>query len=232
MLVSQILTEIQSHGKPENRAGMSRFGINTDHAYGVSMVVIRNIAKPYKKNHFLALELWDTQIHEARIMAALIDDPKQVTQTQMEAWVRDFNSWDLCDQTCGNLFDKTPYAIDKAVEWSFRDEEFVKRAGFVLMASLAVHAKKIPDETFIAFFQHIEKEARDKRNFVKKAVNWALRQIGKRSQYLREEAILVARLIKEQPYSSARWIAADALRELEKVTFTPNKTTNQQHLLT
>jgi 3-methyladenine DNA glycosylase AlkD len=220
MLTTQILTALQSHGKPENRAGMSRFGINTTHAYGVSMGIIRNIAKLHKKNHALALELWNSGVHEARIMAALIDDPKLVTETQMENWVQDFNSWDLCDQTCGNLFDKTPYAFDKAAEWSFREEEFVKRAAFVLMATLAVHAKKAPDESFLPFFQHLEREAKDKRNFVKKAINWALRQIGKRSRYLREEAILLARLIREQPYSSARWIAADALRELEKVRIT------------
>lgn len=220
MLTSQILTELQSLGKPENRAGMSRFGINTEHAYGVSMGIIRKIAKTYKKDHALALELWHTGIHEARILAALIDDPPQVTENQMETWVKDFNSWDLCDQTCGNLFDKTPYAFEKASEWSFREEEFVKRAGFVLMASLAVHAKKAPDESFLPFFPHLEREAKDKRNFVKKAVNWALRQIGKRSRYLREEAILIARIMKEQPYSSARWIAADALRELEKIRIT------------
>ncbi|QHT67999.1 DNA alkylation repair protein [Rhodocytophaga rosea] len=220
MLSTQILTALQSHGTPENRAGMSRFGINTANAYGVSMGVIRSMAKSYKKNHSLALDLWNTGIHEARILAALIDDPKLVTETQMESWVQDFNSWDLCDQTCGNLFDKTPYAFDKAAEWSFREEEFIKRAGFVLMAWLAVHAKKTPDESFLPFFKHLEREAKDKRNFVKKAVNWALRQIGKRSRYLREEAILIARLIREQPYSSARWIAADALRELEKVKIT------------
>jgi 3-methyladenine DNA glycosylase AlkD len=216
MQTVELLQELQSLGKPENRAGMSHFGINVEKAYGVSMPVIRAIARRYKRNHGLAGELWATQIHEARILAALIDDPRQVTEAQMESWVHDFNSWDLCDQTCSNLFDRTHFAFDKAVEWSFREQEFVKRAGFVLMATLAVHQKKTPDEAFLQFFPHIAREAKDGRNFVKKAINWALRQIGKRSTYLGGEAMLLARLIQEQPFSSAKWIATDALRELQK----------------
>jgi 3-methyladenine DNA glycosylase AlkD len=195
---------------------MSRFGINTEKAFGVNIPVIRNIAKSHKRNHSLALELWATAIHEARLLAAFIDDPLQVTEAQMETWVHDFNSWDLCDQTCGNLFIKTPFAYQKAVAWTYRPQEFVKRAGFAMMAYLAVHDKKAPDEQFLGFFLHIEREARDARNYVKKAVNWALRQIGKRNTDLRDVARELASRIKEQPFPSARWIASDAIREWQK----------------
>jgi 3-methyladenine DNA glycosylase AlkD len=218
METTHILQELLSFANPENKAGMSRFGINTEEAYGVSIPVIRSIAKQYKRNHALALALWATQVHEARLLAAFIDDPRQVTDTQMETWVQDFNSWDLCDQTCGNLFIKTSFAYQKAVAWTYRNEEFVKRAGFAMMAYLAVHDKKAADEKLLAFFPHIEREAKDNRNYVKKAVNWALRQIGKRNMDLGYEAIELASRIKEQPYPSARWIASDALRELRKKT--------------
>ncbi|MGH2575870.1 MAG: DNA alkylation repair protein [Ignavibacteria bacterium] len=163
---------------------MGRFGINTEKAYGISMPNIRKVARKYRHNHELALSLWETGIHEARIAAALMDDPKKVTQTQMEKWVKDFNSWDLCDQCCGNLFDRTPYAHKKAVEWCKKEKEFVKRAGFALMAWLAVHDKKADNKKLSSFFPLIEKGSDDDRNFVKKAVNWALRQIGKRNSVL------------------------------------------------
>ncbi|MDO1446143.1 DNA alkylation repair protein [Rhodocytophaga aerolata] len=216
METAQLLQELQSFGNEHNRAGMSRFGINTENAYGVSIPIIRAIAKRYKRDHSLALELWNTGIHEARLLAVFVEEPKQVSVNQMEVWVKDFNSWDLCDQTCGNLFIKTPVAYQKAVEWTYRSEEFVKRAGFSMMAYLAVHDKKATDNTFLELFPHIEREAKDSRNYVKKAVNWALRQIGKRTTFLRSEAIELASRIKEQPFTSARWIASDALRELQK----------------
>jgi 3-methyladenine DNA glycosylase AlkD len=155
-------------------------------------------------------------VHEARLLAAFVDDASQVTDTQMETWVQDFDSWDLCDQTCGNLFSTTPFAYQKAVAWTYRNEEFVKRAGFAMMAYLAIHDKKAADEKLLTFFPHIEREAKDNRNYVKKAVNWALRQIGKRNMDLGYEAIELASRIKEQPYPSARWIASDAIRELQK----------------
>ncbi len=216
MDTAQLLQELQSFGNEHNRAGMSRFGINTENAYGVSIPVIRNIAKHYKKNHLLAIALWHSGVHEARLLAVFVDDPKQVTEKQMEAWVKNFNSWDLCDQACGNLFSKTPFAYQKAIEWTYRNEEFVKRAGFSMMAYLAVHDKKAADEIFLELFPHIEREAKDSRNYVKKSVNWALRQIGKRNPDLCAEAIELASRIKEQPFPSARWIASDALRELQK----------------
>jgi len=210
-----IIAYLKSLNNEKNKSGMSRFGINTAKAFGVSIPVLRTIAKENKKNHSLALALWNTGYHEARILAAFIDNPKEVTEKQMEAWVKEFDSWDVCDQCCGNLFDKTPYAYDKAKEWATREEEFVRRAGFVMMASLAVHDKKATDKDFIPFFNLIEQYAFDERNFVKKAVNWALRQTGKRNITLHQKAIAVAKRINTQKHKSARWIASDALRELE-----------------
>lgn len=193
---------------------MERFGINTKKSFGVSVYEIRKLAKEIKRNHGLAQKLWDTGIREARILASLVEDPKAVTEKQMEGWVKDFDSWDVCDLTCSNLFDKTPYAYKKAVEWSGRGEEFVKRAGFVLMAVLSVHDKKAGNKKFEQFFALIKKHSSDERNFVKKAVNWSLRQIGKRNLPLNKKAIQVAREIAKIDSKSARWIARDALREL------------------
>jgi 3-methyladenine DNA glycosylase AlkD len=194
---------------------MARFGIVTENALGVSVPNLRKIAKQAGKNHDLALELWRTGIREARILAGMVERPDAVTEKQMDSWVKDFNSWDLCDQFCGNLFDKTGFAHGKAIEWSQRDEEFVKRAGFVLMATLAVHDKQAGDSVFAAFMPFIRLGAFDERNFVKKAVNWALRQIGKRSLRLNRAAIKTAKKIKKLDSKSARWIASDALRELQ-----------------
>lgn len=194
--------------------GMSRFGIDSSKALGVKLPEIHKLAKTIKKDHELALALWDTQIHEARILASLIADPKLVTPELMDSWTGDFYSWDICDQVCGNLFDRTPFAIDKAIEYSTHEQEFVKRAGFVLMAEYAVHHKTAPDEVFINLFPIMEREAWDNRNFVKKAVNWALRQIGKRNNILKVNAINTARNIYNQPAKSAKWIAKNALDEL------------------
>jgi 3-methyladenine DNA glycosylase AlkD len=214
MTADEIIAELRALGSEHNRAGMARFGINTERALGISVTQLRQMAKRTGKDHELALELWDSGIHEARILASIVDEPHAVTAEQMEAWAADFNSWDVVDQVCGNLFDKTPYAWDKAAEWTERPEEFVKRAGFSLIAYMAVHLKKIDDREFERFFPIIEREASDDRNFVKKAVNWALRQIGKRSDYLRPQAIACAERIAAQEATSARWIARDALREL------------------
>lgn len=178
------------------------------------MPEIRKLAKAIKKDHTLALELWEIGIHEARIMASLIDDPKLVTPQQMDAWVSDFHSWDLCDQVCGNLFDRTVFAMEKALLYSSREEEFIKRAGFVLMAEFAVHDKKAKNEVFISLLPVIEREAWDERNFVKKAVNWALRQIGKRNPGLSIAAIACANRILQQNTRAAKWIATGALKEL------------------
>jgi len=213
--VQVIIQRLQSLANPENLAGMRRFGINPQGTLGISIYVLRPLAKEIGIDHKLALELWQSGIHEARILAAYIDDPALVDEVQMEAWVSDFDSWDVCDQVCSSLFDRTPYAWDKAVAWSEREEEFVKRSGFVLMAALASHAKKEPDERFEAFFEVILREACDERNFVKKAVNWALRGLGKRSQYLNGLAIETAQRMAKIPCQAARWDAKDALRELQ-----------------
>lgn len=166
------------------------------------------------KDHFLAQELWASGIHEARILAGMIDEPEAVSEEQMDSWVKDFDSWDVCDQVCGNLFDRTPCAYKNAVEWSKRKEEFVKRAGFVMMAELAVHDKTAMDKEFLRFFTLVKREATDERNFVQKAINWALRQIGNRSRSLNRKAIETAKEIQKMDSKAARWIAADALREL------------------
>ena len=210
----EILKQLKSLYNPDAVAGMARFGINATNTYGVSIPVLRNMAKQIGKNHLLAEKLWNSGIHEARILAPLIDPPETVTERQMETWVKDFDSWDVCDQCCSNLFDKTKFAHKKALEWSKRREAFVKRAGFVLMATLAVHDKETDNQKFLRFLPVIKREATDERNFVKKAVNWALRQIGKRNSALNKIAIQTAKQIEKMDSKSARWIASDAIREL------------------
>jgi 3-methyladenine DNA glycosylase AlkD len=214
MQYEEIIEQLKSLSDPEAVAGMARFGIKSDKTLGVSIPNLRKIAKKTGKNHLLALQLWDSDIHEARILAGMVDDPEMVTEEQMESWVKDFDSWDVCDQCCLNLLDKTEFAYQKAIEWSERSEEFVKRTGFVLMAQFAVHDKKASDEDFMQFFPIIKREATDERNFVKKAVNWALRQIGKRNLNLNDKAIEIAKEIQQLDSKSAKWIATDTLREL------------------
>jgi 3-methyladenine DNA glycosylase AlkD len=209
-----IIHELARLGCTANVAGMARFGIVSGKVLGVSAPAMRALARKIGKNHKLAGELWRTGIHEARFVASLVDVPAEVTQRQMESWAAEFDNWAVCDSVCGNLFDKTPWAYDKALAWTRRGEEFVKRAGFTMMACLAVHDKKAPDGRFLAFFPAIRREATDERNFVRKAVNWALRQIGKSRPGLWTRAIELAREIRLIDSKSARWIAADALREL------------------
>jgi 3-methyladenine DNA glycosylase AlkD len=215
----EVIAEMRSLARPETLAGMARYGIVTERALGISIYDLRPLARRIGTDHWLAAELWQTGIHEARILAAYVDDPAAVDEAQLERWVADFDSWDVCDQVCSGLFDRTAAAWTKAVEWAARDEEFVKRAAFVLMAALSVHDKRAGDARFLELLPLIEREAGDDRNFVKKAVNWALRQIGKRNAALNAAAVATARQIAAQSSRSARWIAADALRELtsEKV---------------
>jgi 3-methyladenine DNA glycosylase AlkD len=193
---------------------MARFGINVERAIGVSMIDLRALARRIGRDHDLALALWDTQVHEARILATVLADPKAVTPELMETWVAGFDSWDLCDQACGNLFSRTPFGPAKALEWSEREPEFEKRAGFVLMASLALKRIRLEDDAYAPFLAAIERESDDDRNFVRKAVNWALRQIGKRNAALHSQAVATARRIEARDTKAARWIARDALREL------------------
>ncbi|WP_121811434.1 DNA alkylation repair protein [Mucilaginibacter kameinonensis] len=212
--VAFVLEQLKEKADATYLKGMARFGIDSSRALGVKLPEIRKLAKIIKKDHELALALWDTQIHEARMLASMIAEPKQVTPELMDKWAGDFYSWDICDQVCGNLFDRTPFAIDKAVEYSSHQEEFVKRTGFVLMAEYAIHNKTAPDEVFLNLFPIMEREAWDNRNFVKKAINWALRQIGKRNNILKVNAINTARNIYNQSSKSAKWIAKSAIDEL------------------
>ncbi|MBN1663388.1 MAG: DNA alkylation repair protein [Deltaproteobacteria bacterium] len=215
----QVIERLKILSNPANVAGMARYGISTEGALGVSMPVLRKLAREIGRKHDLAGDLWQSGVHEARILASLIDDPRQVTEEQMEKWVLDIYSWDVCDQLCSNLFSRTSLAYEKATAWTGRPETFVKRAGFVLMACLAVHDKKADDNIFAAFLPIMVREAADDRNFVKKAVNWALRQIGKRNVVLNRLSVETARQIRQSDAKSARWIAGDAIRELtdEKV---------------
>jgi 3-methyladenine DNA glycosylase AlkD len=214
MDVHDAVAGLRALANRRNVEGMARYGISSTNTLGVSIPRIRALAKRAGRDHALAQQLWDTGIHEARIMAAMVDDPKLVTKRQMDRWASDFDSWDVVDGCCGDLFDQTPYAYAKALQWSRSRLEYVKRAGYVLMATLAVHDKRAPDETFLALLPEIARGADDERNFVKKAVNWALRQIGKRNRCLNAAAIETAEQIRAQGTRPGRWIAADALREL------------------
>lgn len=211
----QILARLESRADPARVESQERFGVTTSNvSYGIPVPALRAMAKEIGKDHDLAEQLWSSGVHEARLLATLIDDHKQVSEAQMERWASTFDSWDVVDAATGNLFDRTPFAYRKAAEWSAREEEFVKRAGFSLMAYLAVHDKRANDEAFLAFLPLIKREAGDDRNFVKKAANWALRSIGKRNANLNQAALECAQVIRALDARSARWIASDALREL------------------
>ncbi len=225
--VTAILAELRSMGSARDRAGMARYGINVADAFGVSIYELRKVAGRLGTDHGLALALWESGNHEARLLACFVDDPAAVTGQQMERWAAGFDSWDICDQATTSLFDLSAHAWAKAAEWAARDEEWVKRGGFALMAGLAVHDKAAGDQAFRKLLPLIERGASDERNFVKKAVNWALRNIGKRNRALNAAAIACAERILaganrraggerggDAAARSARWVAGDALREL------------------
>jgi 3-methyladenine DNA glycosylase AlkD len=213
--LDEVLNKLNEKAKSDQLEGMARFGIVGDQRMGVSVPDMRRIAKDIGKNHQLALKLWDTGIPEAMIVAGMVAEPDKLTEEQMEDWVVDINSWDICDQVCMNLFEKSPYAEQKIFEWSAREEEFVKRTAYALIACLAWHDKDASDQAFTKYFPVIKNGSTDERNFVKKAVNWALRNIGKRNIELNQAAIQVAREIQAVDSKSARWIASNAIRELE-----------------
>ncbi|MFC1964661.1 DNA alkylation repair protein [Chloroflexota bacterium] len=213
--VEDVLERLKEKARPDQLEGMARYGMVVEQRLGVSIPDLRKLAKELGMDHELALGLWQTGIAEARIAAAMIDDPNKVTETQMEDWVKDINSWDVCDQVCMNLFEKTPLAWTKIIDWSSREEEFVKRTAFSLIACLARHDKKAEDENFLELLPIITRVSTDERNFVKKAVNWALRNIGKRNQSLNKAVIDEAKKIQQLNSKAARWIASDAIRELE-----------------
>lgn len=219
MKYEEVIKLLKSMENRKNIEGMQRFGIRGGEMLGISVYDIRKIAKKTGKNHDLALKLWSSGIHEARMLACFVGEPDKVTEALMEKWVKDFDSWDICDQCCSNLFDQTPFVEKKIKEWTSRKEEFVKRSGFVLMAAKSVHDKEAGDNEFEGYFPIMKRESTDERNFVKKAVNWALRQIGKRNLALNKKAIKVAKDLETSGSKAARWIAKDALRELtsEKV---------------
>jgi 3-methyladenine DNA glycosylase AlkD len=209
-----VLDELRAVADPERRPGMARVGINVERAWGVSIPHCRRIARRHRPDHALALALWESGVHEARILASMVDDPGSVTDAQMESWVAGFDSWDVCDQVCGNLFGRTPRAFAKARAWIRRDEEFVRRAGFVLVAERAARDRAHDDAFWLRWLPAIRRGAADDRNYVKKAVNWALREIGKRDAVLHAAAIEEAERLASTDARSARWIGRDALREL------------------
>lgn len=215
MTKKDILRKLKDLANPKAVEGMAKFGITSKKIYGVSIPNLRKIAKEIGTNHQLALKLWDEGIRETRILASMIDDPALITEEQMEKWVKDFDSWEVCDQCCMNLFWQTPFAFEKVEKWASKKEEFVKRASFALIAVLAWKNKKAKDKDFTKFFSIIRKESLDERNFVKKAVNWALRQIGKRNSNLNKKAISLAKEIQKINSKTSRWIASDAIKELK-----------------
>ena len=227
-LANDVIDDLKAMSSQKHFEQLSRFGINFSTALGIRVPMLRSYAKKIGRSHELALALWETNIHEARILASMIEDPNLLTIQQVDKWVNDFNSWDLCDTTC-DVLGQTPFVLDLIEKYSANNEEFVKRTAFSLMCELAFHDKKMKNEQFIEFFKIIERETWDERNFVRKAVNWALRQIGKRNEFLRLKAIETAEDIKCQGTKSAKWIATDAIRELtdEKVIYRVNKQRNK-----
>ena len=210
-----MLRTLEDMGDPSRLGGMARYGIRTDHAVGVTVTELRRLARDLRYDHDLAAALWASGVHEARILASLVDDPALVTEAQMDAWVASFDSWDVCDGVCGNLFDRTPFALDKAVEWTRREPEFERRAGYALMAWASTHRKDMPDGAFAALLPTIRQGSTDDRALVKKGASWALRSIGKRSPGLNAKAIRTAEQIGRIDATASRWIARDVLRELK-----------------
>lgn len=214
--VRDLIDHLRALGSERNRAGMSRFGITVTRAFGVSIPPLRALARTLGRDHALAAGLWNSGWHEARLLAVFCEEIARVDAAQMEAWVADFDSWDLTDQTCANLFIHTPYALEKVHAWAAREEEFVRRAAFAMIASLAVHSRTMERADFRALFPLLDAAAEDERNFVRKAVNWALRQIGKREIALHADALAFAETLLPRPSRAARWIARDAIRELTR----------------
>jgi 3-methyladenine DNA glycosylase AlkD len=212
--VSESLAWLERRGTKRNREGLARYAITAPKVFGVSVAMIRQLGKQLGRDHKLALALWETGWYEARMLTAFVAEPDRVTPTQMDRWARDFDNWAICDTLCFHLFDRTPHAWKKVEQWSRRREEFVKRAAFALLASLALHDKEAPDAPFARSLRLVEHGATDDRNFVKKAVSWALRSVGRRNRALHTPAIDVARRLTESDAPAARWVGKDALREL------------------
>lgn len=218
--VQSALKRLKSHSTKATLAGMARYAIPSDHAYGVAMKDIRALGKTLGRNQALASALWDTGVYEARMLASFGGDPAQLTSAQMDRWCKDFDNWAICDTMCFSLFDRTPHAWGKVKQWSSRRREFEKRTAFALLWSLTVHDKTAGDESFVQGLALIEREASDERNFVKKAVNMALRAIGKRNRALNTAAVAVARRLADSKDATAKWVGRDALRELTSAAVT------------
>ena len=214
--VQEALSSLRQMSTQHDRENLARFGINATRAFGVSMANVQALAKRLGRSHELAEALWQTGWYEARLLTSFVDEPARVTPEQMDRWCRDFDNWGICDTVCFKLFDQTPHAWAKVTEWSGEDDEFVKRAAFALLASLAGHDKKAGDERFLATLPLIERAATDERNFVKKGVSWALRGIGRRNAALHAAAMEVSRRLSASPEPAARWVGKDALRDLTK----------------
>jgi 3-methyladenine DNA glycosylase AlkD len=212
--VRDALAWLERRGSKRNRDGMARYGIVATKVFGVSVAMIQQLAKRLGRDHDLALALWETGWYEARMLSAFVDQPERVTQRQMDRWARDFDNWAICDTVCLHLFDRTPHAWRKVEQWSRRREEFVKRAGFALLAALAVHDKRSGDAPFLSSLGWIERAASDERNFVKKGVNWALRAVGRRGPAVHAKAVALAGRLAESSDPAPRWVGKDALREL------------------
>lgn len=213
--VKELLAWLEKRGTKKNRDGMARFAIVAPKAFGVSMATMKPLVKKTARNHDLALALWETGWHEARMLAAMLDEPERVTPAQMDAWAKSFNNWADCDTACFTLFDRTPHAFKKISQWAKRREEFVKRGAFALLASVALHDRKTEDAKFLACLPLVEAASGDDRNFVKKGVNWALRAIGERNSALNKPAVALAERLAKSEVASARWIGKDALRQLK-----------------
>jgi len=214
MHVHDVMRRLEAMGDPKLAKGMSRFGVDGGKALGIRVPALRALAKDLKTDHDLALALWATGVHEARLLAPMVAETAMVTEELADAWVGDLDAWDVCDGLCFEILRYTPFARSKALEWAESEEEYVKRAGFALMAGIAIADKEAPDDAFIAFLEAVEREAQDDRHFVKKAVNWALRQTGKRNAALNRRALAAARRLRKSPSRAARWVGADAEREL------------------
>jgi len=214
MHVHDVMRRLEAMGDPKLAKGMERFGVSSHRALGIRVPALRALAKDLRTDHDLALALWATGVHEARLLAPMVAEAAMVTEELADAWVGDLDAWDVCDGLCFEILRHTPFARSKALEWAESEEEYVKRAGFALMAGIAIADKEAPDEAFFAFLEAIEREAGDDRHFVKKAVNWALRQTGKRNAALNRRALAAARRLRKSPSRAARWVGADAEREL------------------
>jgi len=212
----EVLHWLERKGSRRAVLGMSRYGIQAKRAFGVPMSTLLTLRKRLGKDHALSTALWATGWYEARLLAALVGDPERVSRRQMNAWAAGFENWADCDTACFHLFDRTPFAFEKAREWSASPRELVKRGGFVLMACLALHDKAAPDGSFLPFLPLIEKGARDERNFVKKGVSWALRGIGRRNRTLYAASLEVAKRLASSEDAACRWVGKDALRDLAK----------------